>query len=282
MEDLMKKIITLASIYFLLTAAGCGRGEIVKDQFSYGDLKNVSAAQWESLGKKKIFFGHQSVGGNIIDGMREVIKENPQIKLSIVESDKPEDLKPGVFEHSKVGKNEQPLTKIEAFSNLVRSGIGKNADIAFFKLCYVDINKSTDVDLLFKDYRQTMAELKKAYPNVTFIHFTAPLVLQPGRNIKYMIKKMLGKETGNSNNIARNRYNELLKASYEGNEPVFDLARLESIAPDGTVSCFNGNGKRILSLCPVYTEDGGHLNETGRKVIAQQLMVFLAGLKYEG
>lgn len=278
----MKKIITLALLLFLLTATGCERSEIVKDQFSYGDLKNVSAAQWESIGKIKIYFGHQSVGRNIIEGMKDVNKENPQIKLNIVESDKPEDLKPGVFEHSEVGKNEQPLTKIEAFSNLIKRGIGENADIAFFKFCYVDIIKSTDVDSLFKNYRQTMSELKKAYPNVTFIHVTAPLLVQPSRNIKYWIKKALGKETGNSNNIARNRYNELLKTSYEGNEPVFDLARLESIAPDGTVSCFNDNGKRILSLCPVYTEDGGHLNEAGRKIIAQQLIVFLARLKQEG
>jgi lysophospholipase L1-like esterase len=34
-----------------------------------------------------------------------------------------------------------------------------------------------------------------------------------------------------------------------------------------------------MSLCPEYTEDGGHLNAVGRKTVAEQLLVFLAGLK---
>jgi hypothetical protein len=287
MEDLMRKIITLASILFMLTAAACERGEIVKDQFSYGDLKNLTPEKLKPLSQKRVFFGHQSVGNNIMDGIQDILKENPQIRLSIIASDKPEVLLPGTFEHFNIGKNEDPDSKINAFSKLICEGTGDRADIAFIKFCYVDITASTDVEALFKRYNETMAGLKKDYPNVTFVHFTVPLLNQPAKSLKSILKsslkKLIGKGGdgfyGNSHNIARHRYNELIKVSYEGKEPVFDLARLESIAPDGTVSSFNENGLRILSLCPAYTEDGGHLNDTGRRVIAQQLMLFLAGLK---
>jgi hypothetical protein len=282
MEDLMKKIITPAFILFLLAAAGCERGEIVKDHFSYGDLNKVTLEKLDNLSRERIFFGHQSVGNNIMDGIQDILKEDSQIKLSIIASDKPEGLLPGTFEHFEIGKNEDPDSKINAFSKLIREGIGDKADIAFFKFCYVDITASSNVKALFKRYQETMAGLKAAYPDVIFIHVTVPVVRQPDKNIKYWIKKAIGRDTGDGHNIARNRYNELLITSYEGKEPVFDLAKLESVAPDGTVSCFNDNGKRILSLCPAYTEDGGHLNEAGRRIIARQLIVFLAELKQKG
>jgi hypothetical protein len=280
-EVLMKKTALIAYALLMITASGCAKEEIVKDSFSYGDIKGVSQMQGESLSLKKIFFGHQSVGGNIIDGMKDVISENPQVRLSIVESSKAENLEPGVFEHFKIGMNDQPESKIEDFDKIIRNGIGNRADIAFFKLCYIDINKSTDVEKLFDKYFKTMAQLKKDYPGTVFVHVTTPLIVMPEKNIKYRIKKIIGKETGNGHNIARNNYNELMRKAYEGKEPLFDLARLESICPGGQVSCFVDNGKPIQALCPAYTEDGGHLNETGRKFIAGQMLVFLAGISQE-
>ena len=36
--------------------------------------------------------------------------------------------------------------------------------------------------------------------------------------------------------------------------------------------------KIYYSMAPEYTTDGGHLNETGRKRVAEQLLIFLANL----
>ncbi len=274
----MKRIIGLASLFFLLTAAGCERSGIVKDDFSYGDIRNINTTQWASLSKKRIFFGHQSVGGNIVQGMADILESNKEIKLVILNSDKPGDLKPGTFEHIEIGRNEQPLSKIEAFSNLIKSGTGNNSDIAFFKFCYIDINKSTDVKSLFSTYQQAMSVLKAAYPGVIFIHVTVPFRL-PDKNIKYWVKKAVGIEPSKENNISRNRYNDLLRSAYEGKEPVFDLARLEAVSPDKNLCFFEDKGNRIMILCPEYTDDGGHLNALGRKVVAEQLLVFLAKLE---
>jgi hypothetical protein len=278
----MKNIFNLQILIIIFMISACERGEAVKDEFSYGDIKNVTAAQWDNLSKKRIFFGHQSVGGNIVEGLKDVLKDNPQVKIKIVNSDKPGDLKEGIFEHSEIGRNEDPESKINAFSKLVSPGVGRNADIAFFKFCYVDISSSTKVETLFKNYMGKMDQLEKEYPDVKFIHFTVPLLRQPEKSIKSSINKLLGRGNGffdESHNIARNRYNELLKSAYEGREPLFDLARLEAISPDKNLCFFDYQGKKMLSLCPEYTEDGGHLNAVGRKAVAEQLLVFLTGLK---
>ncbi len=275
----MKKILTLSGLMVFLMVSACERSEIVKDDFSYGEIKNIKASQWDNLSGKRIFFGHQSVGGNIVMGISDVLDSNKDIKLVILESDKPGDLKPGVFEHALIGLNKKPLSKIEAFSELIKTGTGKNSDIAFFKFCYVDIDKSTDVESLFDTYQKTMSELKAEYPDVTFIHVTVPVVRQADKNIKYRIKKLIGRETGDSNHIARNKFNEILVSFYQGKEPVFDLARLEAVSPEKNLCYFNDNGKKIMTLCPEYTDDGGHLNDIGRRYIAGQLLVFLANLK---
>jgi hypothetical protein len=70
----------------------------------------------------------------------------------------------------------------------------------------------------------------------------------------------------------------MLRKEYTGKEPIFDLAALESTNPDGTRLSFTQNGKTAYALVPTYTTDGGHLNEQGRKLVAEQLLIFLASL----
>ena len=55
---------------------------------------------------EKIYFGHQSVGFNIMAGVKDLMKGNPQIKLNIVETTNESDFKVGLFAHSRVGENE--------------------------------------------------------------------------------------------------------------------------------------------------------------------------------
>jgi lysophospholipase L1-like esterase len=70
----------------------------------------------------------------------------------------------------------------------------------------------------------------------------------------------------------------LLRKNYEGKEPVFDLARIESTRPDGTRETFTQDGKTYYALVPAYTKDGGHLNKLGRKKVAEQLLLLLVSL----
>lgn len=245
---------------------------------TYRSMKDVPESAWKKLAEKRIYFGHQSVGQNIISGIGDVLRDNPQIKLSLVEHKGEGTLGPPQFAHSGIGANGAPKSKMEAFSALMDKSLGKSVNIAFFKFCYIDFDPSTDVEKVFLMYRETMGALQRKYPDTTFVHVTTPLmVLQKGP--KAWIKSILGKPiSGYDDNIKRCRFNDMLRKEYMGKAPVYDLAAVESTFPDGRRATFEKDGHTTYYLVEDYTYDDGHLNETGRRIAAEQLLVLLAGL----
>jgi hypothetical protein len=252
-------------------------GTMSQETVSLSPVRNIPESQWQKLAGKKIFFGHQSVGYNIVEGLEQIEKQVPRIKLNIVEIKRPSDLNGAEFAHAEIGENEDPHSKMQAFADYLEKGIGAKADIVFFKFCYVDINAGSDIDKMFSEYKETMGRLKKKYPRLIFIHATVPLK-ESKTTVRSLIKTVLGKE---DQNIKRNRYNDMLRKEYGGKEPLFDIARAESTRPDGTRSSFTKNGTTYYSLATEYSDDGGHLNEAGQLAVAQELLILLAQLAGE-
>lgn len=242
-------------------------------------LDSVPLSAWEKLGSKKLYFGHQSVGFNIIEGLKDIMKENPQIKLNIVETSRLQDFDAPLFAHSRVGQNLNPGSKADAFRELIKTGIGEKADMAFFKFCYVDIDEKSDFTAIFNYYKNIMADLTSDYPHTIFIHVTAPLVASPV-GFKTTLKRLLNYPVKwtDPGNIKRNGYNKLLLQEYSGKQPVFDLAGIESTFPDGSRCYFRKGGEKIFTLVPAYSNDGAHLNPLGRNHVAEQLLIFLSKL----
>jgi hypothetical protein len=228
------------------------------------------------LGARRIFFGHQSVGQNILQGVNEILRTYPQVPLRVVETHDPADLTPGVIAHATLGTNGDPSSKLRAFARSLDSGIGKNVDVALFKYCYVDVNASTDVKNVLEEYKTEMSRLKSRFPAVRFVHVTMPLrKVQEGP--KAFVKRLIGKPLGGfADNVRRNEYNELLRAQYLGREPVFDLAELEARRPDGSLIRFAAGDRQYEALNPAYTYDNGHLNEAGRLQAAAAFLQALA------
>ncbi|MDH5765415.1 MAG: hypothetical protein OEZ38_05300 [Gammaproteobacteria bacterium] len=238
-------------------------------QYDDNDLKN----DLRLLSKSKIFFGHQSVGGNIIDGLNMISVSN-QIPLKILDDISDISSEKNFIAHRYIGKNEEPNLKIMDFSRMLEGGIGDHVDVAFMKFCYVDFKTDSkmSVEDVFDMYKTEFENIKNQYPDIQIIHVTTPLrTVQKG--IKAEIKKLLGKSpAGYENNILRNKFNDLLKNEYEGKEPFFDLAKAESMRPDGTLETFTVDGNVYYALYKGYTYDRGHLNETGQKAIAIKLV----------
>jgi len=269
------KILCIAISIATITA--CDEGKM-EEKVSYEKLESVAASSWKELSEKKLYFGHQSVGNNIISGIRDLMNEYPQINLNIVETSDPAELKFGIFAHSKVGKNMDPISKINGFERYMKKSLGGNADIAFFKFCYIDIDARTDVKTLFETYRVNMHALKRKFSKTKFIHVTIPLkVVQRGP--RAWVKRLIGRPIGGyGGNIKRNLFNDLVREEYDKKEPIFDLAMIESTYPDGKRMLFKHKGKLYSSLIPEYTHDGRHLDEKGRKVVAEQLLILLANI----
>jgi hypothetical protein len=240
-------------------------------------LDSVPAARLKELLNSRLYFGHQSVGLNIIEGIRDVLSGNDGQSFHFTETrDVDRTVGPG-FYHSTIGKNGDPLGKIRDFDTIMRGGGGEHLDIAFMKLCFVDIQADTDVTAIFRSYKGTMAKLKSDFPKTVFLHSTVPLMSRE-KGIKPLLKRVLGRQIrGFGDNLAREQLNNLLRNEYAGKDPLFDLAHLESTRADGSRTAFDLNGERYYALEEMYTSDGGHLNQKGRRYIAEQLLVFLAG-----
>ena len=81
-----------------------------------------------------------------------------------------------------------------------------------------------------------------------------------------------------ANNIKRNQYNEMLIQFYQGNDPVFDLAKIESTRTDGQRESFSFKDKEYYALARELSSYGGHLNEMGSKYVAEELLNFISNL----
>ena len=120
--------------------------------------------------------------------------------------------------------------------------------------------------------------MENRYIDVQFVHFTVPLTtIQTG--FKAWLKKLIGKQIGSEANIVRNKYNDLIKSTYQDTGLVFDLASIEAEGPNGDISSFGVAGNVYMSMHEAYTDDGGHLNYLGQKNVAEKLLVFLANVQ---
>lgn len=238
-----------------------------------------TSAPLEKLASRRIFFGHQSVGGNLLDGVKQIPASSQGLAPRVVEVKNPtESLAPGTLAHALVGQNEKPESKIADFERMMDAGLAKSTDVAFFKFCYIDFNGATDSRALFEKYRVSLEGLKARHPGTTFVHVTAPLTTVQ-RGAKAWLKELLGRPVwGIAENVRRETFNELMRKAYGGKEPLFDLARLESTAPDGTRETYELNGQTWPAMVPGYSDDGGHLNATAQARLAKELLNFLASL----
>src|SRR5690606_27425050 len=110
---------TIAICAAVLSLAGCvDNGDLTVAPTEYPKLSDVPLEKLERLSQHTYFFGHQSVGVNIVDGLAVVLKDNPSIKLHVTKSEDTSQLTPGTFMHSRIGKNREPATKISAFERL--------------------------------------------------------------------------------------------------------------------------------------------------------------------
>ncbi|RYZ36259.1 MAG: hypothetical protein EOO71_32495 [Myxococcaceae bacterium] len=233
----------------------------------------------ERLSHRRVFFGHQSVGGNILDGVRGLTSPGNTPAPSFVEvKDATAALAPGTFAHALVGQNEQPETKLAHFERLLDAGLAKQVDVALLKFCYIDFNTGTDAKALFEKYRATLAGLKTRHPGVTFVHVTAPLTTVQ-RGAKAWFNELRGRPVfGVGENVSREAFNALMRQAYGGKEPLFDLAALESSQADGTRETYEVNGRAYPAMVPAYSDDGGHLNAQGQARVASAFITFLGAL----
>lgn len=252
--------------------AAPGTAMVNPEDVSLERLSSIPASRWQPLTQKRVLFGHQSVGSNILDGIKAICGLVPAIRLEIENADeKPAGASPRLAECS-IGGNGDPASKIRAFEAAVRRAGSGGYDIAFMKFCYLDIRSGTDTTRLFESYREEMARLRAEMPAMRLLHCTVPLTATR-TGWKARLKRMFGGvPADDADNLARHRFNERMRAEYAAEGTLVDLAAAESTLPDGARVTWQTGEDRYECLAAAYTTDGGHLNAVGSRVVARAVL----------
>jgi hypothetical protein len=274
----MNRALGLALGIALLALCSCGKesGSVsapafVADAELPRDLAKVSDL--------RVFFGHQSVGGNIVEGLEELRSLAGDTALHVIHGPTDTGLPPAFFAEAKLGRNGDPFGKLADFKSRLDGSLRGRVDVALVKICYVDLEAGTgvDPDSLFAAYRRTVLDLEAAHPGLAVVPVTSPLTVPDfgarGRLdvLKGNVRRWFG---GPDDNGRRARFNARLREGFR-DRVIFDLAAIESTRPDGTRVRY-GRGGSVEALAQEYTADGGHLNALGRKVAARSLLHTLA------
>jgi hypothetical protein len=209
------------------------------------------------------------VGENILDGVN-MLEQRDKVTLPVT---KARTIGGAGITHFDVGSNGDPMGKIEDFSRTM-SSIGR-ADVAILKLCFWDFNpengSSVDSKKVAEAYVKTLDDLSARYPETKFVAATVPLMtVQTGFGAS--VKKLLGKTpAGYVDNARRADFNDIVRKHFQNSGRLLDIARLES-AGLGSSHVVSLDNRNIEVLDPGLTDDGGHLNQPGKELIATELL----------
>ena len=101
------KIIFFLFIPLILLTFSCEKNTVTVEL----ETEGVTMKNLKKLEEKSIFFGHKSVGDNILSGVESILKDFPETKISIrkVETVKSTDIEKAVILHSYIGENTKPI-----------------------------------------------------------------------------------------------------------------------------------------------------------------------------
>jgi hypothetical protein len=208
----------------------------------------------------KWYFAHASVGANMVDGLTDLRKSNGSsypYETFFCDKTPAADTKAGtIYEHNR--GNPGWKAKFDQFESTVSNGWHfPKVDIVMNKLCYIDQLASS------KYYIHSMTNLEAAFPQTTFVYMTMPLTTSEDME-----------------NSLRHGFNERVREWTRGNGRVlFDIADIEAHDSKGQGSTFTRRNKICQKLCSEYTEDGGHLTEKGRQLVARGFYALAAALE---
>lgn len=233
---------------------------------------------WQRLSKLRVVFGHQSVGFDVLKGIEQLALRD-SARFNINERSAGPAL--AGINHFRIGKNGDPLSKMQDFSAALEAGAAHGADVAIMKLCYSDFDAGTDAGQVAKDYIAHLESLARKYPATRFVAVTSPLYVQqsgPKTKLKEMIDKLQGMDSAPAK---RAEFNERLRERYAAAGQLYDIARVES-GLSGECCVGRRTEPPYESLRPELTRDGGHLNEHGQILAANALLAVLSASREKG
>lgn len=239
------------------------------------DYAVPTSAELTSVARSRILFAHQSVGDNILGGVRDLFEVSEVGPIQIVETSSSVGSSGEFVAHTHIGTNGDPLGKLRDFETVLAGPLGDDLEVALIKLCYVDVVAATDVGALFNAYAAAMDRLEAEHPKIAFVYTTVPLTTD--RTWKSTLKSWLGRddEMAPDDNIAREHYNRLIRERYADTGRLFDIAAVESGLLDEPSVRTKGD-RAYYVLNRALSIDAGHLNDVGSRAAAAKFIQVVA------
>lgn len=178
----------------------------------------------------------------------------------------------------KIGTDGDPMSKLRAFADLVNSAPSNSADVAIMVFNYQDIKAETNVETVFANYVETMNSLETANPDIAILYATVPVTSgNSWREVDAATVAGLVEVTQPlwQDNIARERFNTLLRQQYKDSGRLFDLAAIEARLGKGKVAAKEHENQWYYVLNPALSSDGRRLNAKGSTRLAGELMMLI-------
>jgi hypothetical protein len=250
---------------------------IIIDHTVVDSFEHIPPEYIRAASEYRWFYRMESVGANIQDGLRCMMDEfdrRPSFCDRGLNSEekftgKEYDFTNWFFEFHAPLPNPNPGWQnkanffIERINNLEP---GEQYDAAGYQFCYVDVLQGSQLAEQFFESNASpniyeLEQLEETHPDLRIVYFTTCLARSVGTP-------------------EATRYNQLMReyALVHG-KVLFDLADIESHAPDGTL-CVDNQGRGLPAICQDYTDeiDAGHLNARGRLRLAKAMWILIARL----
>lgn len=232
-------------------------------------------ADLRAFAQSRIFFGHQSVGSNILDGITGLYAAAETSGPLVVESADATGSGPSLV-HTHVGTNADPYSKIDDFAAMTD---GLDADWSGFlvlKLCFADVHAATDIDAVLSRYNDHLSETARRLPRATIMPTTVPITVDRGWKGKLNTLRRRDVHFRPADNVARHRYNESIRLRYRSTGRLFDIAQAQAGEFGGAARLRRSAGLPYAVLRADFAFDAGHLNTLGARAVASEFIRVIA------
>lgn len=232
----MRTVLSSGLVVAALAVSSLATAQTIKVDHTTVDPSNLPQSALDKARALRLSFRHASVGKNVWDALGAFGSKNAARYAM-----------PSVWSESDRG-NPGWQTKVTGFEAWVAEH-EDDYDVFMNKFCYIDPNADFDVT------RASMEALKTRYPSKTFVWWTMPIMTSGGDNAR------------------RAAYNAKVREHAKRKDvPLFDIADIESHAPDGSAVLDRG----VEAMAASYSSDGGHLNDAGGARVANAWWVLMA------
>ncbi len=243
MNTLMRFIMGVVFLLVPGTVLAQTTSAIIVDHSSPALFASIPATVITQAAAKRVTIRRASVGADIYNGLNDLYLQNSLYKFTN-------------FAFQDRG-NPGWQAKIDEFSTAV---VAQQSQKDYFGMKFCFIDWTTDVNQ-WTNYRNMMNQLESQYPGKKFIWWTMPL----------------NTTTSPSEIQWQNYFNNQVRTYVRANGKIlFDIADIESYSQTGV---HNVDSRGYEALLSDYTTDGGHLNTTGRLLVAKAFWVLMARME---